>query len=190
MKKYRCGKCGEIFIGKLEICPKCGAELHYLDQEVKKETETVKQAPKFHFEDEDVIKTGIDDSLEEQLPSTNVEAPQQVVVVSKPKFDGESYFDGRLIQLIGWRILGSLLTIITLFIGFPWAMCMVYRWETKHTIVSGYRLGFDGRGGQLFGRYLLWLLLTILTFGIFLFWLAIRVKKWKIKHTYIDVESK
>ena len=186
MKKYRCGKCGEIFVGKLEICPKCGTELHYLDQEVKKETETVKQAPKFHFEDEDVIKTGIEEEAGEQQVAQAAEAPQQVVVVTKPNFDGESYFDGMLIQLIGWRILGFLLTIITAFIGFPWAMCMVYRWETKHMIVSGYRLKFDGRGGQLFGRYLLWLLLTILTAGIFLIFLMIRVKKWKVKHTIID----
>jgi len=39
-----------------------------------------------------------------------------------------SYFDGGLLQLIGWNILGILLTLITLGIGFPWAICMKYRW--------------------------------------------------------------
>lgn len=37
-----------------------------------------------------------------------------------------SYFDGRLLQLIAWRILGSLVTICTLGICYPWAFCMTY----------------------------------------------------------------
>lgn len=47
--------------------------------------------------------------------------------------ENNSYFDGGLLQLLGWRILGALVTAITLGICYPWAVCMVYNWEIKHT---------------------------------------------------------
>ena len=100
------------------------------------------------------------------------------------KENNNSYFDGGLLQLIGWQILGILVTFLTLGICFPWAFCMIYRWETSHTVVNGKRLEFDGTAMQLFGNWIKWLLLTIITFGIYSFWLNIALKKWKIKHTH------
>jgi len=96
----------------------------------------------------------------------------------------ESYFDGGLFQFIGWKIVGIIITICTLEICYPWACCMIYDWETKHTVINGKRLSFDGKAIQLFGNWLKWVLLTIVTFGIYSFWLRIALKKWKIKHTY------
>ena len=61
----------------------------------------------------------------------------------------ESYFDGGLLQLIGWRILGFLVTLFTFGICYPWAFCMIYNWETKHTVINGHRLAFDGKAIQL-----------------------------------------
>ncbi len=95
-----------------------------------------------------------------------------------------SYFDGGLLQLIGWRILGALVTVFTFGICYPWALCMVYNWETKHTVINGKRLAFDGGATQLFGNWIKWLLLCIITFGIYSFWLSISLKKWKTKHTH------
>ncbi|MEG0910523.1 MAG: DUF898 family protein [Ruthenibacterium sp.] len=96
----------------------------------------------------------------------------------------ESYFDGGLLQLIGWSILGGLITVLTLGICYPWSLCMVYGWETNHTVVNGRRLSFDGKATQLFGNWIKWLLLCIITFGIYSFWLGIAVRKWKVKHTH------
>jgi uncharacterized membrane protein YjgN (DUF898 family) len=45
----------------------------------------------------------------------------------------KSYFDGGLAQLIGYKILGTLVTVLTLGICTPWAITMIYNWETKHT---------------------------------------------------------
>lgn len=96
----------------------------------------------------------------------------------------ESYFDGGLLQYIGWSILGSLITVLTLGICFPWACCMIYRWEIEHTVVNGQRLYFDGTASQLFGNWVKWLLLTIITLGIYSFLLFIKLKQWKVKHTH------
>ena len=96
----------------------------------------------------------------------------------------KSYFDGGLLQLIGWKLLGGIITTITLGICFPWAYCMVYGWEAKHTVVDGKRLRFDGTALQLFGNWIKWLILTIITLGIYSFWLQITLRKWKTKHTH------
>ena len=56
----------------------------------------------------------------------------------------ESYFDGGLLQQIGWTLLGSLLTICTFGICLPWAVCMLENWKVKHTVIEGKRLCFDG----------------------------------------------
>ena len=96
----------------------------------------------------------------------------------------DSYFDGGLLQLIGWKILGAIITGITFGICYPWALCMVYNWEVKHTVINGKRLAFDGTAIGLFGNWIKWLLLTIITFGIYGFWVNISLKKWKTKHTH------
>ena len=95
-----------------------------------------------------------------------------------------SYFDGGLLQKIGWNILGLLVTIFTIGICYPWAVCMICNWETKHTVIEGKRLAFDGKAIQLFGNWIKWLLLSIITIGIYLFWVSIKMKKWVTKHTY------
>ena len=100
----------------------------------------------------------------------------------------ESYFDGGLFQLIGYRILGFLITVFTLGICYPVAFCLVYSWEAKHTVINGKRLYFDGTWVGLLGNWIKWLLLSIITFGIYGFWVSIALKKWKIKHThYVEV---
>ncbi|MBR4830153.1 MAG: DUF898 family protein [Bacilli bacterium] len=96
----------------------------------------------------------------------------------------ESYFDGGLLQLIGWKLLGGLITIFTLGICYPWAVCKIYNWEVKHTVINGRRLEFDGKAIQLFGNWIKWELLTIITLGIYGFWVKIKLKKWITKHTH------
>jgi len=95
----------------------------------------------------------------------------------------ESQFDGGLLSLLGWCILGFLVTVFTLGICYPWALCMVYGWKINHTVINGRRLKFSGSPISLFGHWILWLLLCIITAGIFSFWLYIALEKWKVKNT-------
>lgn len=105
-------------------------------------------------------------------------------LVQGNNINNESYFDGGLLQLIGWKILGFIVTIITLGICYPWAICMIYRWEAKHTVINGKRLIFDGTALQLLGNWIKWLFLTIITLGIYGFWVGIKLKKWQTKHLH------
>lgn len=103
----------------------------------------------------------------------------------------ESKFTGGLLGLIGINIAQFLLTLITLGIGTPWAVCIKERWIAEHTVIDGQQLCFDGKGGELFGKYILWFLLTIITVGIYGFWLGIKMKQWAVSHTHaINLPSK
>ncbi len=101
-----------------------------------------------------------------------------------PDQPGLSYFDGNSFQLLGWRLLGFLLGLITLGLAAPWCQVMIYRWEAKHTVVGGKRLRFNGTGLQLLGKWLLWGLLCLVTCGIFAFFIPVGVKKWHTSHLY------
>ena len=109
--------------------------------------------------------------------------PINVNVNVSPNVIGRSEFDGGLAQLIGWTILGSIVTSITLGICFPWAVCMIYGWKINHTIIEGRRLKFSGTAIGLFGSWIKWLLLTLITLGIYGFWVGIKLEKWKVSHT-------
>ncbi|MFA6361423.1 MAG: hypothetical protein WCX33_01290 [Candidatus Shapirobacteria bacterium] len=95
-----------------------------------------------------------------------------------------SYFDGGLLQLTGWILLGWLVTVCTLGICYPWALCMVYGWKINHTVIEGKRLHFNGKAINLFGNWIKWLLLCLITFGIYGFWVGIALEKWKTKNIY------
>ena len=95
----------------------------------------------------------------------------------------ESYFDGGLAELVMWKLVGILITMITLGICYPWAVCMVYGWEINHTVINGRRLRFTGTATSLFANWIKWLLLCIVTLGIYSFWVQIAIIKWKTEHT-------
>lgn len=96
----------------------------------------------------------------------------------------ESYFDGGLLQYIGWYIIGTIITTFSFGLLLPWAVCLIYNWEVKHTVINGRRLEFNGTALQLFGNWIKWWFLTIITLGIYGFWVGIRIRQWKTKHTY------
>lgn len=106
--------------------------------------------------------------------------------LSKHNLKGQSYFDGGLLQLVGWKLLGTLITVVTLGICYPWAVCMVYGWKINHTVIEGRRLKFTGTAVGLFGNWVKWLALTIITIGIYGFWVSIALEKWKVKHTIFE----
>ena len=95
----------------------------------------------------------------------------------------ESYFDGAVLGLLGINILTTLLTVFTLGICLPWAICIKQDWVTKHTVIEGKRLKFTGTALGLFGNWIKILLLCVITLGIYSFWASSAIKKLEIKHT-------
>lgn len=101
----------------------------------------------------------------------------------KIKHGRNSFFDGGLLSLICWTILGTLVTVFTLGICYPWAICMMYGWRINHTVIEGRRLEFFGSAWSLLGNWIKWLLLSIITLGIYSFWVRIKLYDWKAKYT-------
>ena len=100
------------------------------------------------------------------------------------EMENKSVFTGKLLGLIGITILQAIITVFTLGLCLPWAICLRERWIAKHTVIDGKQLVFDGNGAQLFGNYIKWFLLTIITLGIYGFWLDIKMEQWVVKHTH------
>ncbi|GEP19497.1 YjgN family protein [Pediococcus argentinicus] len=99
------------------------------------------------------------------------------------KYGRNSFFDGGLLQLIGWSILGFVITTLSLGILYPWAVVMLYGWKINHTVIEGKRMAFVGSAWGLFGNWIKWLILTIITLGIYGFWVNIKIMDWKAKNT-------
>lgn len=96
-----------------------------------------------------------------------------------------SFFDGTLLGYF-WRWLGgSLLTVFTLGLAYPWAVCSLYSWEINHTVINGQRLKFTGKPLGLFVLWIKWFFLCLITLGIYSFWMFISLKKWKTANTVV-----
>jgi uncharacterized membrane protein YjgN (DUF898 family) len=91
-------------------------------------------------------------------------------------------FDGGAATWFGVCVAGFFVTLLTLGICYPWALCMRYRWRCKHTTINGVPLEFTGTAVGLFGRWLLWFLLCVCTLGIYGFWVYPRLQKWIVEH--------
>lgn len=100
----------------------------------------------------------------------------------------ESYFDGGVFQRLGWKILGALVTGMTFGICYPFAVCWLYDWEAKHTVIDGRRLKFTGTAGGLFGTWILCLLLSFVTCGIYALYIPIKLRRWREGNTFFEDE--
>lgn len=120
---------------------------------------------------------------------------KQKWIVSKLHFEDEeyvegySYFDGKLLGLIGVNIFTYFLTAISFGLLLPYAHCYKQRWYAKHTVISRKRIIFEGKALGLFGNYIKWWFFTIITFGIYGLWLPLKIYSWEVDHTRIKLKS-
>lgn len=101
----------------------------------------------------------------------------------------DSYFDGGMLALLGWRLLAILITFITLGLGAPWAACMLYSYQFKHTVYNGKRLKFEGKGSDLFANVFKWVFLSIITLGIYAWFVPVDRAKWVISKLHYEDEN-
>ena len=101
----------------------------------------------------------------------------------------DSYFDGKVLELIGWKLLAYLISSVTATIASPWGKCMVYRYQFSHTVYNGKRLKFEGNGGDLFINRFKWYFLTIITLGIYGWWVPAKKANWVISNLHFEDEE-
>ena len=65
----------------------------------------------------------------------------------------ESKFTGSLLELIVINIVAGFVSVLSLGLLAPWAICYYYRYMADHTIIDGNQLRFDGTAGQLWGQW-------------------------------------
>lgn len=70
----------------------------------------------------------------------NVEQQYEEVEVKKKAIRTDSYFDGSLIELIGYRILAILITIFTFTLASAWAEKLLLSYKIEHTV---YKIRFS-----------------------------------------------
>ena len=92
-------------------------------------------------------------------------------------------FTGTAASYLGTGILAYLVTIFSLGILFPLAICWIYEWEIDNLIVNGQRMKFTGSAIGLFGHWIKWWVFCLFTFGIYSFWVFPNLQKWKADNT-------
>lgn len=112
------------------------------------------------------------------------EVPEQKKVVRT-----DSYFDGKLLDLIGYRILGFLITLFTLGLASAWAEKFIIAYKIEHTVYNGKRLKFEGTGASLFVQMFKWIFLSIITLGIYSLWIPLKKENWIYSNTHFEDEE-
>lgn len=167
----KCAKCGDVYRSQLYKCPQCGTpnpqRPYGLANPVRCPT-----------------CNAVYNKMLDRCPHCDAVTPGHTASGQIMATTGVSYYDGGFWGGLGARLAASLMTVFTLGIAFPWAICYLYRFEAEHTVVDGHRLTFDGRGGQLIGKWIIWLLLSIITLGIYLLYVDVAVKKWHTQHLH------
>lgn len=144
-----------------------------------------------------VVQTQVDDNVANvnEFQQNNAEPTnatpmyEEVYIKKNPNaMRTDSYFDGKLLELIGWTLLKNLITIITLGIALPWGQCMLMRYQIEHTVLNGKRLKFDGTGGSFFVEKFKWFFFTLITLGIYAFWIPVKRYKWILSNVHFEDE--
>jgi uncharacterized membrane protein YjgN (DUF898 family) len=110
---------------------------------------------------------------------------QQAINISANKPIKPVSFEGDAAGYIGTGILAVIITVVSFGILFPFAICMIYKWEINNLIVNGQRLRFNGSAIGLFGHWIKWWILTLITLGIYSFWVYPNLQKWKADNTIL-----
>ena len=97
----------------------------------------------------------------------------------------ESRFTGSLVDCVIVNLVAGFVSVLSLGLLSPWAICYYYRYIASHTIIDRNQLRFDGTASQLWGQWFKWLFFIIITVGIYTFWVGLRLEQWRVCHTHM-----
>jgi len=104
-------------------------------------------------------------------------------VATKPQ---ESFYDGSTLGSVGVSFLGTLITILTVGLLYPYAVKMQMDYEVKHTVIDGKRQYFTGTAVGLWGTWFKIWALGIITLSIYFWFASSKIRKWKVSHTHFE----
>ncbi len=128
--------------------------------------------------------------MEEQKNDSTVNMAQYDEVQTAKKVERtDSYFDGKVLELLGYRILAFIITVATFGIAHAWAEKLLIAYTVEHTVYNGKRLKFEGTGASLFVQKFKWIFFTIITLGIYGFWVPIKKEQWIVSNIHFEKEE-
>jgi uncharacterized membrane protein YjgN (DUF898 family) len=92
-------------------------------------------------------------------------------------------FRGPLRDFITLFVGGSLLTLVTVGLYYPFFAVKQHAFMLSHSYLGNQRFEFDGRGRDLFGSYLLAVLVTLPTMGLGWLWFLAKKQRYLWDHT-------
>jgi uncharacterized membrane protein YjgN (DUF898 family) len=92
-------------------------------------------------------------------------------------------FRGRTVPFVKLFLSGTLLSLVTLGLYYPFFDTRRYGFLASHSFFGSARFGFDGHGRDLFGRFAVAILLTLPTLGLCWFWYLARAQRYCWDHT-------
>lgn len=96
---------------------------------------------------------------------------------------GESKFNASFISNFINGLIVKTITIASLGILYPYALCYEENFITKNIIIMGKEIKFIGKWKDLFKKYIRWYLLIFATLGIYIFIVPYKIKKWVSENT-------
>lgn len=106
---------------------------------------------------------------------------------------GKLEFVGTGGSLFGTLIVGAILTVITLYIYFPWFQCKLNKYWAENTRIKLHDRtitpDFVGTGGELFVIGLVGFLLLPITLYIYSFWLMAKLLRFNIENHHFHVQQ-
>ena len=134
------------------------------------------------MEEQNNKKTAVETKPENEVQYDEIQKVEQVERT-------DSYFDGKVLEWLGYRILAFIITAVTFGIAHAWAEKLLIAYTIDHTVYNGKRLKFEGTGASLFVQKFKWLFLTIITLGIYGFWVPIRKEQWIVSNIHFEKEE-
>lgn len=94
-------------------------------------------------------------------------------------------YKGRLSELTGITLRGTILSSLTLGIYTAWYETQLYKYILENVRFGSLRFSYNGTSKELFKMYLKGFLLSIPTFGIYLIWNLRDLYNYSINHTLV-----
>jgi uncharacterized membrane protein YjgN (DUF898 family) len=95
-------------------------------------------------------------------------------------------FRGRASAFTKIFVRGSLLSMLTLSLYYPFFQARQQHFMVSHSHFGRRPFRFDGRGRDLFGAYVLTVLLFLPTLGLYTFWFQAKKTRYFWEHTYFE----